>query len=127
MDARIIVDEEAVNADGGLAEWLRREPELRGLVRSRRRPPRPEAMGVPVEIVLSILTSGVISVVARSLRTYLQHRRSDVKIEVETERGRASLSVLDAKNPEELLHKLLSVMDPSPSLSPSPEGERKEG
>ena len=123
MDIRITVDGEAADAHRELLDRLRREPELRGVVREVRRPSRPDAMGVPVELLVSVLGSGVLTAVARSVRTYLEHRRSDVKVEVNTERGHPSLNVTDARDPEGLLRKLGEII----ADLPSPEQESRPG
>jgi hypothetical protein len=115
MDARITVDGEAGEGYRELVEWLRCEPELRGRVQEIRRPSGTEAMGLPIELVVSGLGSGALTVVARSVRTWLEHRRSDVEIEVETDRGRVTLSVTDAKDPEGLLRKLADIIADPPA------------
>lgn len=121
MDVRIDVGGGGAAAPGELAGWLRREPELRGLVREVPRPPRPDAMAVPVDLVVSVLSSAALGTVARSVRTYLEHRRSDVSVELETDRGRVRVTVTDAEDPQALVRKLGEIIALSPEPEPDPD------
>lgn len=82
-------------ADGGLLDWLQREPELRGHVAARREPAQPGTMGVPVVIAVSLLGNSAILALARSVRTWLEHRKPVVEVELDTPRGRFHYKVAD--------------------------------
>lgn len=114
MDVRVGVVGGGAAAQHELGAWLRREPELRGAVREVAGNPGPEAMAVPVEWVVAVLGSSALGGLARSVRTYLEHRRPDVRVEVETARGRVRVSLADAEDSQELLDKLKEIITAVP-------------
>lgn len=126
MEVHITVRGERGAPDGGLLDWLRREPELRGYVAVE---PRPSlggdgAMSVPVGIVVSQLGQPVVAyALLRSIRTWIEHRKPAVEFEVENERGRVRYKLLDANAGEnaELIRELTELIrDPRPPAGPPP-------
>ena len=73
-----------------LSDWLRLEPELRGLISPAPTVPGPGELGGPADaLVVAVGSGGAISVLAASLRAFLvQPRRSDVRIVLGTPDGR---------------------------------------
>lgn len=81
-----------IHTDGGpdsavqLLDWLRGEDGLRGRARLQNNPLREGDMGAMSEIVTIALgsgaTVGIVTALARSLSTWLTHRRSDITITV---------------------------------------------
>jgi membrane-associated two-gene conflict system component 1 (EACC1) len=81
-----------------LSDWLRREPELRGLLTPADARPASGELGAAAEVLVAAVGGGgALSVLAASLRSFLSlPRRSDVRIVVLEPSGR-SVKV-DAKN-----------------------------
>lgn len=80
-----------VEGDGGQAahfeslwNWLRGDPELGGQVRVGRTRTADEAMGISVDMVMILSSSGSAAAIAfgRAIRTWLEQRRSDVSISI---------------------------------------------
>jgi hypothetical protein len=66
-----------------LLDWLRHEDELRGRVALEQATPRSGEMGGLVDaLVVALGSGGAGAVLARSLSTWLQQRRSDVKVTI---------------------------------------------
>jgi hypothetical protein len=84
------VENDSLDHVESLGDWLLREPELRGCVTPRTRPPAAGEMGPVVDaIAIAAGSGGALTVLAASLRTWLAHpRRSDVKIKIRGADGR---------------------------------------
>ncbi len=91
MDLVLVVDG---GRDSGvelrsLWAWLRREDELRGLVRPVERPSRPGEMGPVLEaLAVAVGTGGAGAVLAHSVAVWLEQRTSDLKVTVTDPDGR---------------------------------------
>ena len=71
-----------------LFDWLQRVDELRGRIRTPFRRPDPHEMGSLVEILsVAIGSSGASAVLAGSLSTWLQTRRTKISVEVVASEG----------------------------------------
>jgi len=132
VEAHITVRGEGAAPDGGLLDWLRREPELRGCVKVEPRPSAggDEAMAVPVGIVVSLLGQPVAYALLRSVRTWIEHRKPAVEFEVETERGRFHYKLVDASAGEnaEVIRGLTDLIrDPQPPAAPAPDSTASSG
>lgn len=87
-----------IHTDGGpeaaeqLLDWLREEDTLRGLVRLAQTPIREGDLGGIAETLTVVLGSGVsVTALARSLTTWLTHRRSDLNLTIT--RGDVSVKI----------------------------------
>lgn len=80
-----------------LADWLRREPDLRGLVRPLAATPAPGELGAVTDVLVAAVGSGgALSALAASIKVFLTlPRRSDVRIVIRSPDG--SSVELDAK------------------------------
>ncbi|WP_280345954.1 effector-associated constant component EACC1 [Nocardia abscessus] len=114
-----------IHTDGGfeaaqqLLGWLRDEDALRGLVRLAPAPIREGDLGGIAEIVTVTLSGGVtVTALARTLTTWLTHRRSDLSITITRKDGDASVKVtgkrLDADTVLRRIQQLLGPDDTSP-------------
>jgi hypothetical protein len=68
-----------------LADWLRQEPDLQGLVTVQHAAPRPGELGFPAAEILAVAvgSGGTLSILAASLQTYLTARqRSRTRVTV---------------------------------------------
>lgn len=66
-----------------LAQWLRTERALQGLVRTKRRPPREGELGGALELIsVAIGSGGIATALVSSLQTWLSSRRTEQKIAV---------------------------------------------
>ena len=74
-----------------LADWLRHEPELRGLVAPDSAVPGAGELGSPADVlVVAVGSGGALTALATSLRAFLaQPRRSDLRIVVRAPDGRS--------------------------------------
>ncbi|GAB2749833.1 effector-associated constant component EACC1 [Kitasatospora kifunensis] len=102
--------EERVEGLAELSDWLRLEPELRGLVSLADAVPGPRELGAVSDVlVVALGAGGTVSVLAASLKAFLsQPRRSDVRIVVSAPDGR-QLEV-DAKRVEDVEAVLRQVL-----------------
>jgi hypothetical protein len=92
-----------------LYAWLRQEDEFRGNVRIERRALDPDKMGaIPELIAVAVGSGGAASVLARSLSTWLAHRKSDVTLRITSHDGRTvELNAQRVTDVNELLHEVL--------------------
>lgn len=96
-----------------LLDWLRHEEEFRGRVRLQQASPRSDEMGGVLEaLVVALGSGGTGAVLARSLSTWLSHRRSDVKLTIKNDNGRTI--ELDAKrvDAQALVGEVGRLLDP---------------
>jgi len=85
-----------------LEDWLRDEPELRGLVRRTSPPAGPTELSSGVGEVLTVVlgTGGAAGVLARSLNTWLRTRRSTVTLTVSAKDRSATLHAHNVDGPQ---------------------------
>ena len=118
MEARISLagDDPAGDLES-LDNWLQGEPELAGRVRLSAPVPREGQLGALADVLVAAVSSGgALSVLAASLHAWLsQPRRSDVRICVQGESGRAveiDADRVDAQQIEVLLRQVLDFGRP---------------
>ncbi|RKT53522.1 effector-associated constant component EACC1 [Saccharothrix australiensis] len=100
-----------------LHRTLSREPDLRGLVRLRQRPPAGESLGPVVEAVeVELAPDGPLTVVAGAVLVWLRHRHGSVKVKVT--RGADAVEVaaqrirdLDAASVRHLATEIVTALD----------------
>ena len=118
MEARISLVGGNPAADlESLDDWLQGEPELAGQVRVSAPVPREGELGALADVLVAAVSSGgALSVLAASLYAWLsQPRRSDVRIRVEGDNGRAVEIAADrvsAQQAEEMLRQALGFGRP---------------
>ncbi|GAA2158412.1 hypothetical protein GCM10009760_61370 [Kitasatospora kazusensis] len=112
MDAQIRLsggDEIAETA--ALWQWLRGERQLAGRIRAVTPPPGEGELGGAVELLSVALGSGgTAAVLAGSLSTWLQSRRSGVKITVTGPDGTTTTVEADNLRPDEVLPLITRVL-----------------
>jgi hypothetical protein len=94
-----------------LQDWLRQEPEFRGLVTLVAHQPNPGELGnVPELLSVAVGGGGALTALAASLKTFLaQPRRSDVRITVRSADGRSV--EIDAKRVPDVEALVASAFD----------------
>jgi hypothetical protein len=109
VDVAMVVDSGDARDLSDLFAWLGQEDELRGMVRLESRPLAPGEMGtVPELIVVAVGSGGAVSVLARSLSTWLAHRKSDITLRVTGRDGRiVELTAHRVADADELLREVL--------------------
>jgi hypothetical protein len=101
-----------------LGEWLRGERALAGAVRAVPRQPAETELGGGLELLAVALGSGGAgATLAKSLITWLQTRRSGVKITVTTRSGSVTLEASQVKEGDvmPLLQEVLGTRDEHPT------------
>jgi hypothetical protein len=111
MDASISV----AAGDGGelmaLSEWLTAEDELRGRVRLARQPIAETQLGALADVLTVALgAGGTGTVLASSSKTWLQVRRTTVRLTITTGRRSISMDVTTAADVEPLLADILNAV-----------------
>jgi len=91
---------------------LRTDADLRGRVRAEPIGSGPDSMGVSIELVITVSTSGVISAVVGGVTTWLRHRReprwADVNVKITNDSGRTVIvSAQHVADPDSLVRTLL--------------------
>jgi membrane-associated two-gene conflict system component 1 (EACC1) len=112
MDARI----QLVSGDRDdlrlLYEWLGNERELRGSVRMVSAPISDDHLGsLPDAVAVALGAGGAGTVLASSLTTWLQSRRTSVKVKVEVPGRSLTLDIQTIDDARPLLRELLSRND----------------
>ncbi|MFF0531619.1 hypothetical protein ACFYT3_24940 [Nocardia amikacinitolerans] len=100
-----------------LADWFRRDDELRGSVTVPRPQIRDGQMGDLYDVlIVAVSSGGVAAALARSLTTWLTYRRSDVKITVT--RADGATYELDARRvkSEDVVGDIQKLLDPPDRL-----------
>ncbi|MGV9679106.1 effector-associated constant component EACC1 [Nocardia sp. NPDC003482] len=99
-----------------LRDWLAAEDPLRGRVIPLTAAPKQGQMGGAVEILTVALgSSGAATVLARSLCTWLIHRRADVTITITASGGqRVHVDVKRASDPESVIREVGALIDDDP-------------
>jgi hypothetical protein len=93
-----------------LRRWLADERALAGAVRMNRAQTGPEDLGNIVDALeVAVASGGALTVLARSVSTWIQHRRVEVEI-THTDTGR-SLVVRGVDDPTEIIEKFLEHGD----------------
>ncbi|GAA2114365.1 hypothetical protein GCM10009759_58610 [Kitasatospora saccharophila] len=83
-----------IGETAALWEWLRGEPQLRGLVRAVPAPPAEGELGGAVDLLqVAAGASGVAGVLARSLTVWLRTRRSHLRVTVTRADGGGTTTV----------------------------------
>jgi hypothetical protein len=107
----------ALDADElpSLREWLNAEPEFRGRVAQTGAPAAPGEMGVATELVVAVGAAvPMVSVLARTVTTWLVQRRSDVTLTITGPDGKkVSLNAKRVKDAEALIREALDSGDAS--------------
>jgi hypothetical protein len=108
MDIAIRVVDGAPETLTDLAEWLSGENEFRGKVRSIREPIGGTELGAVTELLTVALgASGAGTVLASSLVTWLQTRRTTARITVESTKGSVTLDIQTVGDVVPLLEQIL--------------------
>jgi Effector Associated Constant Component 1 len=94
-----------------LSEWLRLEPQLRGLVTPETAAPKNGQLGPLTEVLIAAVGSGgTVSVLAAALQAFLvQPRRADVRIVLTAQGGRRV--EIDAKHVDDVEAVLRRVLE----------------
>jgi hypothetical protein len=105
--------DDATDGVEDLGQWLRQEPELRGLVQLVRRPPEPGAMGSLAEVLVAVGgAGGVLVVLAESLKVWLNRpRHAGVKLRIRHGRCREEITIT-ARNGDEVEAILRRLLEP---------------
>ncbi|WP_143169103.1 effector-associated constant component EACC1 [Streptomyces sp. NBRC 110465] len=95
----------------GMSEWLRDERRLQGRVRQVRSSPEPGQLGGAFEVVSVALGSGgIATVLASTVATWLQSRRSDPKLRITITRAERTLEI-EASSADEAEDLIKRFMD----------------
>lgn len=132
MDARVAVVQGDDDDADSLWEWLRREPELRGLIRLETATAETEdSLGAVVDVAVALSTAaGAVSVaLARSLSAWLvereRRRSTDTTIAVTGPDGRrVEVSVRRGADAERLVRTVLDARLHGEELGPDRDGGR---
>jgi hypothetical protein len=112
MDVRIRVAEGTGDDLAALGEWLGGESELRGRVRVSSGPVGDTDLGsIPDLLIVTLGAGGTGKILASSLITWLQARRTTAKITVESAGRRVTLDIQTAGEITPLLEQILRVAD----------------
>jgi hypothetical protein len=115
VEAEIRISQgDAVAESVSLRQWLRGERALAGAVRVIPHQPAETELGGGLELLTVALGSGGAGVtLAKSLITWLQTRRPDVKITVTSQSGSVTLEARQVKDGDvmPLLHEVLGTRD----------------
>ncbi|SUE28943.1 Uncharacterised protein [Nocardia farcinica] len=100
-----------------LLDWMRDDDGLRGRVRLQDRPIREGDMGAISDTVTVALgsgvTVGVVTALARSLTTWLTHRRSDITVTVTRSNGDTIEFTGDRVDSDEVLRQIRNLVAPA--------------
>ena len=112
MDVRIRVAEGTGDELAALGEWLGGEGELRGRVRVGSGPVGGTDLGsIPDLLIVTLGAGGTGKILASSLITWLQTRRTTAKITVESAGRHVTLDIQTAGEVAQLLEQILRVAD----------------
>lgn len=112
MDVEILIADRDLETQVDLVEWLSGEDELRGRVREVRGPIGDTELGSVTEVLVVALGSGGAgTVLASSLITWLQTRRTKAKITVKSRKGSVTLDIETIGSVEPLLERILHAGD----------------
>ena len=118
MKVRVAVEGRGASVDT-LWDWLRCQPELRGCLRTQTTPVPEDAMGVPVEIVVSMITAagGIGAALIGALSVWLKNQR-EVTLAVTHPDGRqVRVSAGRIDDVERLLREVIPVSTLTPDAS----------
>lgn len=79
----------AIDDLGSLLTWLKRDQSLVGQVATKRESPETGQMGLIPALVVALGSSSSVGALARSLRTWMVQRRSDLIVEIRAADGRS--------------------------------------
>jgi hypothetical protein len=112
VQVRIRVEGDDGEESRALGRWLGEERELRGRVSVVNGPPGPTELGSVAEVVsVALGADGAGTVLASSLITWLQSRRTRARITVETARQKVTLELATVDDVRPLLEKVLRADD----------------
>jgi hypothetical protein len=112
MDAQIGITGGTGDELALLGEWLRGDDELRGRVKIAQSPVRDTELGsVPELLTVALGAGGAGTVLASSLITWLQTRRTTAKITVESAGRSVTLDIQTVGDVGPLLQQVLRVGD----------------
>lgn len=107
MDVQVQVSDDGGGGTAELGLWLNDEPELRGRVRAVPAPLGPTDLGGAMDLLMvSVGAGGAGTVLARSLVTWMQSRRTTAKITVEARGRKVTLDIDTTDDVTELLEHL---------------------
>lgn len=113
-EVRIAVDSSNADRDArALWDWLSREDELRGRVGQRTKPVADGEMGGALDVLaVAVGSSGALTVLVKSLSTWLTHRGQDTKIRltVTEEKLELEFDATRARDPEALLRAVQALI-----------------
>ncbi|MDQ2836916.1 MAG: hypothetical protein M3Y89_05785 [Actinomycetota bacterium] len=123
LAVRLVVDEDGGGAGDNLRSlysWLADEPALRGQVSLIDAPVRPEQMGADATaVVVSLLTGGTATALARSLSVWLRYRKPQLSLKIsQTSEGRLFEMTSDRANPAEIFQQIKALLDDSDKDAP---------
>jgi hypothetical protein len=112
LEAQIWLTDGTSEEIGALAEWLVGENQLRGRVRTDRGPVGDTELGFSTELLTVMLgTGGAGTVLASSLKTWLQTRRTKAKITVKSRGRSVTLDIETVDEVTPLLEEILKTPD----------------
>ncbi|MBO3748166.1 hypothetical protein J5X84_18995 [Streptosporangiaceae bacterium NEAU-GS5] len=113
MNVRISVlaSDEAASLES-LADWLSGEPDLAGRFRLTGPDIRPGELGSMTDaLVVAVGSGGVVSALASSLKAWLTHRKSDIRVRVEGPDGRKAIVEVDRGTVQDVETLIRAVLD----------------
>ncbi|GAA3677540.1 hypothetical protein GCM10022224_047070 [Nonomuraea antimicrobica] len=109
VEIRVATADDLTGELVSLTKWLQGQRPLQGRVRPVRRPPGPEELGGPVELLsIAVGSGGMGLVLARALTTWLTNRHSDVSITITTAENTVTV---EAKRVDDALPLLQEVLN----------------
>jgi hypothetical protein len=116
LEARIAIEEGSTDVES-LWDWLRQEPEVRGMLRVGSTATSEGAMGATTELVVqaavAVAGASAMTALARSLSVWLVQRRSDLTLKVTGPGGRqVSVCARRVSDPEQILRAVLESTTP---------------
>lgn len=95
-----------------LEEWLRSEDGLRGRIDRGNCEKPVGTMGGTTDVIVTLATSGTLSVVARSVQVWLTQRKPDLVVDIRSPNGkRMTVTAQKVKDPDDLVHDMLESFD----------------
>jgi hypothetical protein len=113
----VLISIESHDPGGEIAslwDWLHGERALGGRIRAGERKPDESQLGSTIDVIsVAVASGGAATVLASSLATWLQSRRSDVTITIEKLDRSVRISALRVKDPLLIIQELLQDDDDS--------------
>jgi len=112
MEIRVRIASGSIEELTALREWLNNEDELRGRCRLVRAPIGSNELGsIPELLTVALSAGGAGTVLASSLITWLQTRKTTAKITVEADGRSVSLDIETVRDVGPVLQQILKVSD----------------